>query len=393
MTVLLSGAVVKNAGGEALGVVCVARDMTERLAAEAALRESEARFRRLSESAFEGIFIHRGGIILDANDQFAQMLGFSKGAELIGKNGWRFVGRNSRRLAIAHIRASDERPFEATIRPQNGDEFPIEVVGRMIPYTGKPVGVVALRDIRERKHAESARHELERQLVQSERLAAVGTVAAGIVHNLKNPLTGILGYAELMKLKYPNLTEIDRILTSAENMRDMIENILSKSRQKKTHEQIDLNQLLRRELDFLQADRFFRREVRAEINLASNLPPITGVYADFSQVFGNLLRNAVEAMMCDCPEKVLRVSTTHCKDIQVEIRDTGCGIEKENMKNLFKAFFTTKTDNNGLQGTGLGLYMTLQLLTAYGATIDVKSEAGKGTGFLVRIPPESVCNT
>lgn len=391
VTVLLSGAVVKNAEGEALGVVCAARDITDRLAAEMALRESEARFRRLSESAFEGIFIHRGGIILDANDQFAQMLGFSKGAELIGMNGWRFVGRNSRRVAIEHIRADDERPFEATICPKNGDEFPIEVVGRRVPYAGKPVGVVALRDIRERKQAEAERHGLERQLVQSERLAAVGTVAAGIVHNLKNPLTGILGYAELMKIKYPDIVETDRILASAENMRVMIENILAKSRQKKTREQVDLNQLLRRELDFLQADRLFRREVKTEVNLSAHLPLITGVYSDFSQVFGNLLRNAVEAMMCDCPEKVLRVSTIHSQDnsIQVEIRDTGCGIEKENLPNLFKPFFTTKTDKDGPQGTGLGLYMTLQLLTAYGATIDVKSEVGKGALFRVCIPLKS----
>ncbi len=393
--VLLSGAMLQNPAGETLGMVCAARNITNRLAAEAALRESEARFRMLSESAFEGIFIHQGGVILDANDQFARMLGFSKGSELIGKNCWRFVGRQARLMAITHIRDNNEQPFEATICPKKGEEFPIEVIGRSVPYAGKTVGVVAVRDIRERKQADSARRQLERQLVQSERMAAMGTVAAGIVHNLKNPLTSILGYAEMLKMKHPHLSEVDRIVSASENMHVMIENILAKNRQKKTPDRVDLNHLLKQELDFLYSDPFFQKEVKTEIHLDLHLPIVSGVYSDFAQIFGILLRNAIEAMY-DQNEKILTVVTTHLtgEGILVEILDTGCGIPKAHLEKLFDPFYTTKTgDNDRPQGTGLGLYMARQLLNAYGGMIDVESEEKKGAKFCVRIPMKTVPQT
>jgi signal transduction histidine kinase len=203
----------------------------------------------------------------------------------------------------------------------------------------------------------------------------VGTVAAGIVHNLKNPLTGIRGFAELLKMKHPDLGEVDRILSSGNLMNTMIENILSKSRHKRTTEEVDINRLLERELEFLMADRTFKRDVVKQVELSENLPFVYGVYTDFSQVFGNFLRNAIEAMG-DQSTKNLRVSTAQDKDhVIVEIGDSGCGIDPANVKNLFQPFFT-----------GLGLYMSKRLLDAYGATISIDSTLNVGTTFRVRIP-------
>jgi signal transduction histidine kinase len=266
--------------------------------------------------------------------------------------------------------------------------IPIEVVGREIPWEGTTVGVVAIRNIQERKEAEDARRELEHQLFQAERLATVGTVVSGIVHNLKGPLTGILGYAELLKLRHPNEEFINRIQNSAKQMNEMIENILVKGRRKQTDEWIDVHQLLQRELEFLGADHFFKHGVKTDISLGADVPYFLGAYTDLSQVFGNLLRNAVEAMY-DRETKILGVSTSVQDDhICVGIQDTGSGIPQSRIATLFDAFVTTKSGDGKTAplGTGLGLYMVQRLLKECDASIDVSSEEGVGTLFQVRLP-------
>ena len=172
-------------------------------------------------------------------------------------------------------------------------------------------------------------------------------------------------------------------------MEEMIENILVKTRQKKAPEPVNLNDLLARELDFLHADPVFKHKVEKEIALAEALPPVMCVYTDFSQVFGNLLRNGVEAMHGREPKR-LRVATAfEMGRVVVEIGDTGCGIPEAHRPLLFRPFFTTKTGSGASgdpRGTGLGLYTVRQLLDAYGATIEVKTEVNVGTTFHLKIP-------
>lgn len=369
-------------------VIGMIEDITDQKQSEVALRESEERFRRLSTAAFEGIFIHKGSLVVDANDQFAHLLGLEKGSDVIGRSGWRFVGRDTRRLVIQHIREKDERPFEGSVVTTTGDTIPVEVIGRAIPWEGSTVGVVAVRNIKDRQEAESARRMLEHELFQAERLATVGTVASGIVHNLKNPLTGIVGYAGLLKMKYPDEENITVIQDSANQMDKMIENILIKGRRQQKREWIDLNHLIQRELEFLEADQFFKHGVEKRISFGDEVPSFLCTYTDLSQIFGNLLRNAVEAMY-DCAQKELRVST-YVKDntICVDIQDTGCGIPEAHLETLFDPFVTTKIGDGQTapQGTGLGLYMVQQILEAYDASIDVSSQEGVGTVFQVCLP-------
>lgn len=356
-----------------------------------ALRESEERFRLLSMAAFEGILIHKGNMVLDANDQFARLLGFEKGAELVGRSGWRYVGRDTRRRVIRHIREKNEHPFEGTVLTRMGESIPVEIVGRAIPWEGKTVGVVAVRDIRDRLEAESARRFLEHQLVQAERLATVGTVASGIVHNLKNPLTRIVGYADLLLTRYPDENFVKNIQESAKLMNEMVENILTKVRYQQKRENIDLHVLLEREMEFLAADQFFKYEINTEVHFGSHIPNFWGIYTDLSQVFGNLLRNAVEALY-NRDQKELHVSTYMLDNcICVDIQDTGCGIPEADLETLFDPFVTTKAGDGKTSplGTGLGLYMAKQLLEKYNAHIDVFSEEGVGTLFRVRLPLEN----
>jgi len=474
------------------------------------LLESEERFKRLSDASFEGIFLHDRGKIVEANDAFAQLIGYSCGDDVIGLIGWKFIAPKDLRMVLRHIRSGYEQPFEVTIVSRWGTAIQVEVTGRTSIYEGRQVGIVAVRDIGERKvaeetlnklssainqtadvvmitdreglieyvnpafekltgyaleealgqtpsilksgehdadfyknlwstiksgnvhqatftdrkkngdlfyvdhtispvtdasdnlthfvsvwrdvtqqrEAEGARHQLERQLIQSERMASVGMVAAGIVHNLRSPLTGILGFAAMLQRKQPDFSELEHIVSSAHQMKEMIENILDKSRHRTEVEEVNLNVLLERELEFLCADSFFKIEVNLKTHFVDDIPLVMGGYSDFSQVFGNLLRNAVEAMF-DCAQKELHVETSviEGRRVVVDIRDTGCGIDDAHFDSLFEPFYTTKRGEgkDTAKGTGLGLYMVQQLLERYEATIRVESEIGKGALFRVTL--------
>lgn len=386
--VLLSGAVLHSASGHITGTVYAARDITERKEAEAALRESEARFRRLSASAVEGVVLLDRGRILDANQAMARILGYERPEALIGQNGWQFVPKQARVVAIEKIRNNWSDYFEITIQKRDGTQLPAEVIGSRLPQQGRTIGVVAVRDLQQQKEAEESQRQLERSLIQAERMASVGTAAAGIVHNLKSPLTGVLGFADILQKKFPDMKEVEMIASSANMMAEMVENILDKSRQNKTFDAIDMNVLLQRELDFLKADRIFKDLVTVKTHFSNSLPKIWCAYTDMSQVFGNLLRNASEAMH-QSVEKKLEISTLQKeRHIQVVIQDTGAGISQKNLDNLFEPFFTTKTGDGMLspQGTGLGLYIVKQILEEYGGKIEAQSEEGMGTTFYVTIP-------
>jgi signal transduction histidine kinase len=247
-------------------------------------------------------------------------------------------------------------------------------------------------DITELKKTEEERRGFERQLIQAERMAAVGTVTAGIVHNLKNPLTGVMGFAEILKIKNPDLWEVDQIVSSAQQMSEMIENILAKSRQKKTTESVDLNVLLEHELEFLQADTTFKTKVKQDIRLAAELQPVQGAYTEFSQVFGNLLRNSVDAMLEQETKLLTVVTSSDADQVTVEVTDTGYGIPEDVLPHLFEPFFTTKSpeaEGDGPVGTGLGLYMVQQILQSYGGKVEVESVVDEGTTFKIVIPVNS----
>lgn len=232
-------------------------------------------------------------------------------------------------------------------------------------------------------------HALERQLLQAERMASVGMVAAGIVHNLRNPLMSVMGYGELLQMENPDLPYVEEIINAGQQMTEMVEDILAKSRQRKTPEAVDLNVLLQRELEFLQADSTFKHKVEKKVYLSAELPPLQCVYTDFSQAIGNLLRNALDAMHHSRERQLTVKSRCENGGIVVEIGDTGIGIADADIPNLFKPFFTTKNSeprDGEPVGTGLGLYMLHRLLEPYRVDVQVESAVGRGTIFRLCIP-------
>ncbi|MFA4987223.1 MAG: ATP-binding protein [Candidatus Brocadiia bacterium] len=249
------------------------------------------------------------------------------------------------------------------------------------------------------------------QIVEVQRRAILATLVHGLTHNLKNPLSSILGYLQLLAdgyeererrlAKQPETIQkvemiamaeernwIDLMIEGVERSIEIVNNILdraSASEQAKIVS-ININKMLRRELVFLESDLFFKHQVAKEIELEPDLPDFTGSYSDLSQIFENLLQNAREAMQ-DSIEKTLTLRTRLENGfIFIDVKDSGDGIAPENLPNLFKPYFSTKRDKGMLGGSGLGLSSSMDIVKKYGGDIYVSSAVGRGTTFTVKLP-------
>lgn len=237
--------------------------------------------------------------------------------------------------------------------------------------------------------------ERTRQLLAIEREAEIGKYASQIVHNLNNPLQVIHGGLDLadmmMSDENPDLKKLGKCLHSAKasalDLKEIIAGILIHARRKALHgtEQTDINEILKRELDFFRIDAIYKYQIEKHVDLSDNLPCIVGNPIQIKQIIDNLVKNAIDAME-HSPQKRLTVETLlEDKTVAIRISDTGEGIAQENLARIFSPDFTTKPIG---KGTGLGLASVKTMVEAYSGEIQVESKKGEGTTFIVRIPIE-----
>jgi signal transduction histidine kinase len=235
--------------------------------------------------------------------------------------------------------------------------------------------------------------ESQRQLSQSEKLAAVGQVTATMAHQIGTPLNSISGYIQLI-LQDGNLQPKDRdrlkiIESQLDRLADSVKSFLSFTRQPKPQlRSLDVNGVLE-ELIHLSEPWFLARNVRFSITLSPDLPPILGDPTHLQTLFLNLITNALDAM----PQGgVLTIKTRQVSPplssedgrwLEISITDTGIGITEESKKRIFDPFFTTKKMG---EGTGLGLAICEKIIKEHSGRIDVESEVGKGSTFFISIP-------
>ena len=227
---------------------------------------------------------------------------------------------------------------------------------------------------------------MQARVAQSERLASLGMLAAGVAHEVNNPLGGILALTSLtvedMQDDDPNRENLDEVIRQTERCRDIVKGLLDFSRQSKSHtELVDLNKVLEDTLFLLTKQALFFN-IKLVRNLAPELPRVMADGAQFQQVLMNILMNAVQAM----DERgtiaiVTRRGTPDC--VEVTISDTGQGIPPEQIDRIFDPFFTTKASG---KGTGLGLSIAYGIVSTHHGTISVRSEVGKGSTFTIRMP-------
>jgi signal transduction histidine kinase len=234
-----------------------------------------------------------------------------------------------------------------------------------------------------------AQLEAERRLIQAEKLAAVGEMAAGIAHELNNPLTTVAGFTELVLEDLPENAEsrpdLELVLREARRARDVVRRLLDFSRRSESERtRVDLNELMGDVLS-LTNHLMHTSGVQLDVTLGKNLPWVSVDRNQIKQVFLNLFHNAIQAMPTG-GQLLIRTGPRQRggrKWVTASIKDTGAGITSEHRERIFEPFFTTKSAQGG---TGLGLSITYGIVADHGGEIEVESEVSKGTCFTVWLP-------
>jgi len=237
----------------------------------------------------------------------------------------------------------------------------------------------------ERAQAEEEKASLQEQLRHADRLATIGQLATGVAHELNEPLGNILGFAQLAKKSLESSAQVEKDLKSIESAslhaREIIKKLMTFARQLPPKKfPVNLNEIVTDGVYFFEA-RCVKADIELVCRLAPDLPMITVDPGQINQALVNLVVNAIQAM----PEGgTLTIETQMTETgIGVVVEDTGIGIREDFTNKIFLPFFTTKDIN---EGTGLGLAVVHGIVTSHGGSITVKTEAGKGTRFLIDLP-------
>lgn len=246
--------------------------------------------------------------------------------------------------------------------------------------------IIYINDITEKR-------KIEAQLVQSEKLAAIGEMAAGVAHELNNPLTAILGNSQLllrtMKKDDSSYKLLNDIFSCGKRCKSIIQNLLTFSRQNEySFEECSINEAVEQVLRII-GDQFQHQQIRIEKKLNESIAPFLGNSQQIGQIILNLLINAKDALEeKNIEQKVIQIKTNETiendqKWVLLSVQDNGIGIQKQFLQEIFNPFYTTKRPG---KGTGLGLSVSLGIAETHGGTILVKSQYGEGSEFILKLP-------
>lgn len=352
-----------------------------------ALRKAETDLREIIEKAPDGMVVHRGREIVYANPAFAASLRVGSHEELVGTSLTDYIHADDRNAASTHLLAasSNSAPATYTFLRHGGERVMLEVgTTRSLRFEGEPSVLIATRDV-------TARHKnLQAKLLLADRMSAVGTLAAGIAHEINNPLAVVMNNLNLMADEDRNDTSalVEQSLESAERVRLVVRGLKAFSQAESAeHELIDMRALLE------SAVQLARNEIRHRARLimeCANVPPVKGNAAHLGEALLNIIVNAAQSIEEENVEENT-ILLSCCVDLQgmveVVVRDTGCGMSRETEEKIFDPFFTTKPIG---VGTGLGLFFCHNVIVSeLGGGIAVASEVDSGTTVRISLPPAS----
>ncbi|HKG78660.1 MAG TPA: ATP-binding protein [Pyrinomonadaceae bacterium] len=395
-----------NARGEPLGLVSIFRDVTdlreanEELARNfVKLQHAEAESRRERDRL--DLIIENVGHPIVVCDSAGNFILFNRRAELLFQENTSFrslaaaaVRTNAVKLTsfISGLASASETGRQAEIElmdPEAGRSLPMEITAReVLDATGQVTAVVSiLHDLTEIRELE--RRRVEQQLFESEKLAAVGRLAASIAHEVNNPLEAIKNALYLMQTSFDSESKNARFLEIArketERVSHIIRQMLGFARRPGEFDWVDVNQLLEETL-VLMEKKMRQLRIRMTKSFDDSLPKIRARADQLRQVFLNLIINAQQAIEGDGE---IVISTSRYEQalqpsILVQLSDSGVGIAEDDIHRIFDPFFST-----GKKGTGLGLWVTQDIVRQHGGRIEVSSELGRGTVFSIVLQVES----
>ena len=396
----ITSSLLRAASGDPLHFVGVAEDITERLHAVEALRHSKERFRRLVDSAPEGILVHRDRSISYANPKALAMFGAASAETLLGRDLLELVSAEDRdAVAERAARNVPVPPIERSYLRLDGTPFPVEVSAAPIEYDGQPATLVFLGDITQRKQAEEQKRHLEEQLLQAQKMESLGRLAGGIAHDFNNHLTVITGYCDMLlgRLDPGDSTreEVEEIRAAGDRAGALTQQLLAFSHKQIVEcKPVCLNHVVE------ESGKMLRRLIAEQVEITTRLDPSLGVVVadrgQMTQILMNLAINARDAMPSGgrivietANVDLVRNATLPHKDarpgpyVVLSVADTGAGMSAETIQHVFEPFFTTK--GMGI-GTGLGLSTVYGIVRQCGGWIHVESRLGEGSRFLIYLP-------
>ncbi len=369
--------------GSVVGLTGLITDITERKKAEEALRDSEQKFHSLFETSKDFLCItDLDGKIVDANEAALEFFGYSY-EELPEIGMWNlYAHAEDRQVLITKILEKGYvSNYEMKLKKKSGETIDgLMTVSLRRDKDGNPIGFFgSVKDITEKR-------KLEQQLLQSEKLSAVGTMISGVAHELNNPLTSIIGNSQLLaKRDVPEdiKRKLEIILKESIRSSKIVSGLLAFAREHRPEQKmIAVNDILRETIKLREYD-LVVSNIDVRLSLSEDLPRTFADPYQLQQVFINLINNARDAL-AEKEGAALIIRTYRDKTrIFVDFEDNGPGIEKDDLAKIFDPFFTTKEVG---KGTGLGLSMAYGIVKEHDGTISVESEAGKGAKFVVALP-------
>ena len=393
------------------------QEMVERNHAEEHLRNSEEKYRTILESMEEGYYeFDVSGNLKFFNDAFYKIIGYSR-EKLIGTNYRKFTdardaGKVFRAFNNVYVSHKPSKEFEWQIIREDGAKRHLEASVSLVKSAeGLPGGFQGvIRDVTDRILAEESLKkayqdlkQAQSQLVQSGKLASIGELAAGVAHELNQPLMVIRGNAQLVKRYISKgnfeiddmLKQMEPIERNTKRMMNIINHLRTFSRQSQAeHYAIDVNQVI--EESFLMVGEQLRlRNIEIKKTLDPQLPKIKGDTNQLEQVFLNLITNARDAITekydngkpengnANSIEIITRLSETDDNHIEILFKDSGNGIKKANLSSIFDPFYTTKEVG---KGTGLGLSISYGIISEHNGQIEIAETGPEGTTFNVKLP-------
>jgi two-component system NtrC family sensor kinase len=372
-------------------------DISERVRIEQELREKHGFLSNLLESSVDCILVaNMKGKILFFNKAAEKLTGFREAEMIENAHITKLYSQEKAKEIMRELRSNDHGgqgkldSYKGTIYGKNGEEIPVSLSASIVYEGGQEIASLGIfTDLREKIKIEKELQETQVRLLQAEKMASLGSLSAGVAHEINNPLGGILIYASLLleefeEKKDSKAEDLKKIVAEASRCKEIVKSLLEFGRQTESKfEPLDINKAIIDGLFFLENQVLFH-DVSITKKLDTSLPPIEGNSNQLKQVFMNMMVNAAEAMTDQ--KGTLIITTGKSADLStvfISFQDTGMGIPVQVQPRIFEPFFTTKEIG---KGTGLGLSTSYGIIQSHHGNIEMESEVNVGTVFTIVLP-------
>jgi PAS domain S-box-containing protein len=372
------------------------RDVTERYVREKARTRELDLVTSVIDGSLQCIIVNDiTGKITRFNHGAQKLTGYTS-SEVVGRKFIQDLFEGGAARDVLHLLRDDSMggvgvldSYHGIVIGNNRSRIPVWLTAHVVyDAEGHEVGTVSfIHDTRDIVEMEKKLESAQMQLIHADKMASLGKLAAGVAHEINNPLGGILLFAGLlledMDFSDPKREDADRIVQEARRCREIVSSLLDFAHQKKRyHEPVDLNAAVEQCLTLLGNNPIFLN-IEMEKHLEGSIPPVTGNPSQLKQVFTNIITNAADAMDGEGRLIISSLFDEEAEEVRVEFADTGPGIPVEILSRIFDPFFTTKEQG---KGTGLGLSLSYNVMQMHGGDIRVDCPPGGGTVFSVVMP-------